>query len=670
MEKLSAASLCELHFLSNPVFSPDGSRTVFKWTDPDLKGNGYKHYLYMIDNTAGEVRRLTGSGKEGVYAFEDANTLLFESCRGKEDEPEKGREKTVIYRICLNGGEAERAFEVDKTVTGIWCLENGKVLLSVRENLNALPDSATDEEREDEKDYHVLEECPYWANGDTYVSGIRNALYLRLPDSGSLRKLTPSEMNVHTVDIRNGQILCTGQAYSDVISAFGMALLIDPDTGAVRELVERDRYRVDNAFLTGNGALLVMSDMAVWGLSEMPAVYRMDFSSGEIKTAATLPYAPGCSLLTDVLYGRGTTMKLIGDELLFIAQKREKTIFCRLSADDSLSETEWPDGSVVAFDAMPGRLVFAGITAEKPAEIYLQTGSGPAERVTDANRAYTEKYRIVKPVYIPFVNRAGDTVDGFALVPEGAGRHPAVLEIHGGPRCAYGDAFNHEMQMLCALGYYVFFCNPRGSEGYGEAFADLRGRYGTVDYEDLMDFLDHALTLYPDADRERLAACGGSYGGFMCNWIEGHTDRFAAIASQRSISNWVSDFGTSEIGITFDKNEMAADPWSDMEKMWEQSPLKYASNARTPILFIHSLCDYNCTVDQGLEMFAAMKYFGVPARMCLFEGENHSLSRSGKPRHRLRRLKEICDWFEKYLLPQKQDSPGGTAWADTSSSDC
>ena len=126
-------------------------------------------------------------------------------------------------------------------------------------------------------------------------------------------------------------------------------------------------------------------------------------------------------------------------------------------------------------------------------------------------------------------------------------------------------------------------------------------------------------------------------------------DRFAAIVSQCSIANWINDWGDSEIGVTFDANETGADPLTDMEKMWQQSPYKYANNAKTPILFIHSLQDYNCTINQGVEMFAAMKYFNVPSRMCLFEGENHSLSRSGKPKHRVRRLKEIFGWFEKYV---------------------
>lgn len=170
-----------------------------------------------------------------------------------------------------------------------------------------------------------------------------------------------------------------------------------------------------------------------------------------------------------------------------------------------------------------------------------------------------------------------------------------------------------------------------------------------------MEFTDHVLGCL-SADRYCKNWCaGGSYGGFMCNWIEGHTDRFAAIASQRSVSNWVSDFGCSEIGVTFVRMRF----WQHHGMVWKKcgivSPLKYACNAKTPILFIHSMNDYNCTLDQGIQMFTAVKFYGVPAIMCLFEGENHGLSRNGKPLHRMRRLKEINSWFEKYLTKERKN---------------
>ena len=199
------------------------------------------------------------------------------------------------------------------------------------------------------------------------------------------------------------------------------------------------------------------------------------------------------------------------------------------------------------------------------------------------------------------------------------------------------------------MGYFVFFCNPRGSEGKGNAFADIRGIYGTIDYEDIMKFTDIVLEKYTNIDKSRVGVTGGSYGGFMVNWIIGHTDRFKCAASQRSISNWIDDFGTTDIGYYFNPDELGGDVCSGFDKLWEQSPLKYANNAKTPTLFIHSEEDYRCYQTQAFQMFTALKYYGVESRICLFKGENHELSRSGKPKHRVRRLKEITDWFEKYL---------------------
>ena len=228
-------------------------------------------------------------------------------------------------------------------------------------------------------------------------------------------------------------------------------------------------------------------------------------------------------------------------------------------------------------------------------------------------------------------------------------KYPGILTVHGGPRATFGSVYFHENQAFANAGYFVFYTNPVGSEGRGNAFADLSGRYGTIDYEDLMAFTDEVLKRYPQIDEKRLGFMGGSYGGFMANWVIGHTDRFAAAASQRSISNWISLSMTTDIGYSFDLQETAADPWTAPDKMWTCSPLKYANNAKTPTLFIQSDQDYRCYMGDALQMFSALRYFGVETRMCLFHGENHELSRSGKPKHRVRRLKEMMDWFEKYL---------------------
>ena len=164
-----------------------------------------------------------------------------------------------------------------------------------------------------------------------------------------------------------------------------------------------------------------------------------------------------------------------------------------------------------------------------------------------------------------------------------------------------------------------------------------------------MTFTDEAIKRYDQIDPDKLAIYGGSYGGFMTNWAIGHTDRFKAAVSQRSISNWTSFYGVSDIGYYFGSDQTGADPWDDMDKMWDESPIKYADKANTPTLFIHADSDYRCPLEQGLQMYNKLKLNGVDTRMVVFHGENHELSRSGKPRARVKRLAEIKSWFEKHL---------------------
>ena len=145
----------------------------------------------------------------------------------------------------------------------------------------------------------------------------------------------------------------------------------------------------------------------------------------------------------------------------------------------------------------------------------------------------------------------------------------------------------------------------------------------------------------------------GINGGFMTNWIIGHTDRFAAAVSQRSISNFISLEGTSDYGIVLSEGQQLAGTFHDIEKTWWHSPLKYAHNVKTPTLFIQAMQDYRCPVSEAMQMYTALKMNGTKTRMCLFYGENHDLSRTGKPRSRLKRIQEITAWMDEFLFPQR-----------------
>ena len=213
---------------------------------------------------------------------------------------------------------------------------------------------------------------------------------------------------------------------------------------------------------------------------------------------------------------------------------------------------------------------------------------------------------------------------------------------------AFGETFYHEMQAWASRGYFVFFCNPVGSDGRGNDFMFMRGKYATVDYDSLMTFVDTVLAKYPQIDQSRLAVTGGSYGGYMTNWIITHNNRFACAASQRSISNWLSFYGYSDLGYNFNVDQMNTTIFEGADKMWNVSPMKYAANIQTPTLFIHSDEDYRCPLSEGLQIYTSMVDRGIPTRMCIFKGENHELSRSGRPKHRMRRLNEITAWIEKY----------------------
>ncbi|UNO50861.1 alpha/beta hydrolase family protein [Alicyclobacillus acidoterrestris] len=228
--------------------------------------------------------------------------------------------------------------------------------------------------------------------------------------------------------------------------------------------------------------------------------------------------------------------------------------------------------------------------------------------------------------------------------------YPVILEIHGGPQLNYGYAMFHEMQWFAANGYAIVYTNPRGGKSYGQTFVNaVRHHYGEQDAADVINGLDAALERFDFLDKNRVAVTGGSYGGFMTNWLIGHTNRFFAAVSQRSISNWISFYGCSDIGPLFVESQLVESAKENLTRLWEMSPLKYAQRVTTPLLLLHSENDLRCPIEQAEQFYTWLRSQGKETQLVRIPNASHGLSRNGKPSLRIKRLEAIFDYIDEHL---------------------
>ena len=698
MKPLPLDALSNYSYLSRPTFSPSGRTAAFVVKKADMKENGYTSVLYMVRfpeagvtaaaGTAQEVRQLTSLGKESSFLYDSDNTLLLPLNRRKEDEPEKNHFKTVFYRLPLDGGEAIPAFDVPYEVGTIKKVRDGLYAFSSEIDLNRPdPDGEDKDQLDDYEDYHVLEEIPYWTDNGGFISRFRNHLFLYDEKKKETKCITDGLFRLDHFECYNGRLVFSGATFSDLPAYESGLFEYDFEKGEVKTLIPEGKH-ILSSFAMSNDHLWVMAmpegTKDYWGLFSL-----YEYRDGELKLLCDQMPEIEDGPMSDSVMGYSPAFIVRDEKLYFSALIRTKSLLFRLrdgaagsgaqekaagsaaayAAPAAGTETAFLadtiyDGKIAlqGFDVHEEALLFTGMREGCLQELYLRTGkSGRIRQLTHFNDEAIRDCYIAKPKYIPYTNSYGIRIDGWIMAPidmDPEKTYPGILNIHGGPRGAYGTTFFNEMQYWAGQGYYVLFCNPQGSAGRGDSFADLRKKYGTIDYHDLMEFVDHALDVTPNLDKDRLGVTGGSYGGWMTNWILGHTDRFKAACSQRSFSNWLSDFSASEIGFTFDPIEIGGIPWEDPMRLWENSPAAYVDKIVTPTLFIHSLLDHNCPLSESMQIFTAMRYRHIPARAVLFEGEGHGLSRGGKPKHRIRRIKEITEWMDKYLKPA--EDPAGS----------
>jgi dipeptidyl aminopeptidase/acylaminoacyl peptidase len=665
MEKITLDLFTKYKFLSSLALSPDAAHAAFTVGQADMEKNGYHHNIWLYRLSDKKMTRLTGMDNERSFIWENSDTILFPAVRKEKHkkEIESGKYLTVYQRISISGGEAEEAFTVPLKASAIYKLDGSRYLLEALyeigrpdvENMSGEEQSKALKQLKEEKDYYVFDELPFWVNGKGVTNKQRNRLYLFDSMSGEITPVSSPSCNVGSVSISDdhSKVVYAGPDYDSVNPQFAEVKLYDISSGKTETLVEGGVYTIMRAAFYGDGVLFIGSDRKRFGTSENAKFYTVDLSTKEIKVFADPDRAAGNSVGSDCRLGAGRGFKIVDGTIYSLFTLDNTSYLCRMDKDGSVHPLTADNGAVDCFDIQNGKSMFIGMRDMRLQELYsFDLSSHKEERISSFNDDITNNYYVSMPEPLSFTNKDGVRIDGWVMKPYGYDEgktYPAVFDIHGGPKGVYGAVFNHEMEYWASEGYFVFFCNPRGSDGRGNEFADLRGKYGTVDYSDLMDFADKVLEKYPQIDKSKVCETGGSYGGFMTNWIIGHTNRFAAAVSQRSISNWISKCLTTDIGYYHNMDAMQSTPWTDMDKMWGFSPLKYADKCTTPTLFIHSGEDYRCWQAEGIQMFTALKYHGCEARLCYFKGENHELSRSGKPKHRIRRLKEITEWFDAHV---------------------
>jgi len=306
-----------------------------------------------------------------------------------------------------------------------------------------------------------------------------------------------------------------------------------------------------------------------------------------------------------------------------------------------------------SFDRDQKRFVYFFGDMGDPGQLWVtKLGSEESVRLTDLNVDLLYGLELGEMEEVWMKGPGGGDLHGWILKPPGFRKdrkYPSILQIHGGPQTQYGNSFMHEFYFLAAQGYVVHFCNPRGSIGYGEKHTQaIWNNWGTADYEDVMAWSRY-VSRKPYMDTRRMGVTGGSYGGYLTNWIIGHTNRFKAAVTQRCVSNFISMYGTSDFNWAFEQELGGKPPWDDFKNYWRMSPMKHIGRCKTPTLVIHSEMDQRCDIEQGEQVFVALKRLGVETEMVRFPEESHGLSRAGRTDRRIERLRHILRWFDKYL---------------------
>ncbi|MDS0296150.1 S9 family peptidase [Halogeometricum luteum] len=660
MTHVAATDYHDIVQVEDPRVSPDGGRVAFVRKEPKDE-ESYEQTVYVVptDGSA-DPRRLTIA--EGVDSqprwSPDGDRLAFVSTRGADDD------RPQLWVLPLGGGEAERITDVPGGVSGIEWSPNGQRI--------AFQQATTETEREDgidvgldgeeyereTPDPRVVDRLVYRQH-ERYRDGTVAHVYVADVGEGGdadsysdrVDRLTDGDFDHVSPAWRDDGTLYFGVKYPQGE--------VEPDDSVVIDIRSLDLDSGDLSDVTRTTCWALVMDVASDGrvaYGHTPEE-RLSMRSSDVRV-----YDPETDETVTPTANLDRTVDLSGfewgpgEEFVYFLTPDEGHYVSRRVRGDAAEDPELLVGEGHA------TTVSVGGTPENPVVAYAKSEwdhrgdvfafeGGTETRLTEVNADYLAGVDVGEPEEIRFESD-GEEVQGWLLTPPNAGEeesHPLVVEIHGGPHAMWtaSGTMWHEYQLLAARGYAVFWSNPRGSTGYGEAFATaIESDWGDVTMTDVMAGVE-LVCERDDVDESNAFVTGGSFGGFMTGWIVGHTDFFAGAVAQRGVFDLSSFYGSTD-AFKLIEGDFDSTPWEDPEFLWEQSPVAYADEVTTPTLVMHADNDFRVPVNNGEMFYLFMKKNGVETRLVRYPREGHELSRSGEPAHVVDRLERTVRWFDGY----------------------